>query len=72
MKLIPKTLKGKNKIREAGTDQWRIARSMNNVPCLKGVPGLLIEPLTDDEDLIFNKRRWIRKFNDPDFEYQES
>jgi hypothetical protein len=68
MKLIPKTRKGKNKIAEAGTDQWRILRRWRAI-CLNGEWGLLIEPvLHDDGGLAYKKRRWIRAENDPDFE----
>ena len=72
MKLIPKTRKGKNKIREAGTDEWTILRNEPDVPCLGGVSGLFIAPRVDDEEMAQRKARWIKKFHDPDFDIQES
>lgn len=72
MKLLPKTHKAKNKIHEAGTDQWRIIQASESVICLGGAAGLLIEPVVKNGGLALGKRRWILKLNDPDFDYQES
>lgn len=70
MKLIPKTLKGKNKIHEAGTDCWEIEKKMDSVPCLQGRPGMLIRPVLDDEDTVWWKKRWVCQSDDPDFDFQ--
>lgn len=72
MRLIPKTHKGKNKIREAGTDQWEIIRESENCPCFDGAPGILIAPRTEDRTFAENKSRWVRRVNDSDFDFQES
>jgi len=64
MKLVPKTHKGRNKIAEAGTDEWRIVKCSDSVVCFNGRPGILIEPANGNP---FLKQRWILADNDPDF-----
>lgn len=59
------TLKGKNKVREAGTNEWVVLETCENVSCLKG-PGALIAPLLE-EGPNRNKMRWVCLKNDPDF-----
>jgi len=66
MKLVGKTRKGKNKIHEAGTDEWQIARGPEPCICFNGAMGIMIEPMTGDQA---NKSRWILADNDPDFEW---
>ena len=68
MKLIPKTRHGKNKIHEAGTDEWQEVRRSDSVICFNGDPGIMIEPVVEDPDFAMWKRRWIRTPVDPDFE----
>jgi hypothetical protein len=67
MRLIPKTHKGRNKIREAGTDEWIIVRSSDSVICLGGAAGHLIAPVAEHATDI-RKIRWILQRNDPDFD----
>ena len=65
-----KTLKGKNKIREAGTNEWKIVRRENSVQSLWGRPGVLIEPLPSISSQWRpqrNLRRWVLEIDDPDF-----
>jgi len=64
LRLIPKTRKGKNKIHEAGTDQWLVIRRENSVICFWGQPGILIEPDVQGGSL---KSRWVRRDDDSDF-----
>jgi hypothetical protein len=71
MKLIAKTHRGKNKLREAGSDEWKIVRTSDKVACLGERPGALIEPVCPPEmgaSHAFDKRRWIEFDNDPDFD----
>jgi len=71
MKIRGKTRKGKNKIREAGTDEWIVIRRENHVACLRGKPGVMIAPSTEGEDERLSARskgRWILERDDPDFE----
>jgi hypothetical protein len=67
MKLVPKTRKGKNRLHEAGTDEWRIVRRSDSVICFNGKPGILIEPVLEDRTKADNKSRWVLADNDPDF-----
>lgn len=57
--LTSKTLKGRNRIREHGS-QWRIIE-VGNPQCFDGAEGLFIEAVEG------NHRRWIRMHDDPDF-----
>ena len=61
--LVGKTQKGKNRIRELG-NKWRIILDWNSVTCLRGAPGFLIAPVTNDTDKV----RWIAKQHDIDFD----
>ncbi len=61
------TQKGRNKIREAGTDVWEVTETRDKVPCLSENPGMRIMPQTDDVRLQTIKARWIHLQNDPDF-----
>ena len=73
MRLIAKTHKGKNKIREAGTDEWEVAGTSPSVAAFGGAPGLLIQPVRAGFPTIIpmpSCRRWIRAENDPDFELE--
>lgn len=65
IKIEGQSLKGKNKIREAGTDEWVVLEVCEGVSCLKG-PGALIAPLLE-EGPNNNKMRWVHLSNDPDF-----
>ena len=63
--LIPKTHKAKNKIREAGTDQFEILREVDKVLFSDETgPWLLIAPVGDTEA---KKSRWVHKTNDLNF-----
>jgi len=66
--LVGRTLKGKNKIREAGSDEWVVLQVESSVMCLKGNAGLLVAPVTGAGDILRNKARWICADNDLDFE----
>jgi len=61
--LIAKTQKGKNKIREAGTDNWKIILGPKEVHFAKGL-WVYIQPNNDS----VNKCRWIR-FDIPDEDF---
>ncbi len=66
MLLSPITHHGKNKIHEAGTNTWKIIRTVagRDIFCLKGNPGFLIEPVCRKAGHL---RRWVRRSGDPDF-----
>jgi len=72
MKLKAKTHKGKNKLREAGTDEWTSTKALASVSCLGGEPGMLIKPTLEDGVFAISKSRWIKLKDDPDFEILES
>jgi len=59
VKLIPKSLKGKNRIREAGTDLWDVLQEGK----FQGAPALLVQPPGKS-----NMLRWVLIVNDRDFE----
>lgn len=65
--LTAKTHKGKNKLREAGTDEWFIRREVESVQCLGGKAGLLIEP---SFGFVDGKSRWVLRQDDPDFSFE--
>ena len=59
-----KTLKGKNRIREAGTDKWEIINNPQKVQFSKGL-WVMIEPSNGNS----GNRRWVRwDEDDQDFE----
>lgn len=63
IKLTGKTQKGKNRVRELGSD-WEIVAGPAPVICLQNKPGLLIQPKNNSV-----KARWIFAENDPDFSW---
>lgn len=66
--LAAKTHKGKNKLREAGTDQWRIVRVDEKLICFQGRPGLHIEPIIPgDRKQEVRLARWVELPIDKDF-----
>lgn len=65
MKLIPKTRKGKNKIHEAGTDQWHIRRGPRAVEFSKGL-WVLIDPCGHTHPAMHS--RWLR-WDEPDKDF---
>lgn len=69
MKLTGKTRHGKNKIHEAGTNEWRVVKRQADVICLRGETGLFIEPDVDDQFFAQRHRRWVRETNDVDFAF---
>ena len=62
MKLVGKSLKGKNRIRELGSE-WKLIQTVMAVG-FSSEPGpwLMVEPISNS-----NKGRWIHKTNDIDF-----
>lgn len=69
LRLQGRTLKGKNKIREAGTDLWEVLLVSQYVPCLNNDVGYLIMPqgATNGQQVS----RWIKKVGDVDFIIKE-
>jgi hypothetical protein len=65
MKLLGKSQKGKNRIRELGGD-WELIEKREVVKFSSEKGWLLIMPKSNPE-----KIRWIRAHNDPDFEIVE-
>ena len=63
MFLIGKTLKGKNKIREAGTNEWVVIKDPQRVQFDKGL-WIMIEPANGNSE----KSRWVR-FDAPDKDF---
>jgi len=70
IKLIPRSHKAKNRIRENG-DLWIVIRQGKKV-------GEVMEDMGADNDSFFiapwkNRQnvRWIKKINDPDFNWQD-
>jgi hypothetical protein len=59
IRLVPKSLKGKNRIREAGTDRWSVVSEGK----FQGAPALLVQPPEKP-----NMLRWVLIVNDRDFE----
>lgn len=59
VKLVPKSLKGKNRIREAGTDRWDVLQEGK----FQGAPALLVQPPGKS-----NMLRWVLIVGDRDFE----
>lgn len=71
VKLKAKTHRGKNHLRNAGTDTWRILEDRESVICLGNERGLLIQPTTEGPEERFtvkSKTRWIKAKHDPDFD----
>lgn len=58
------TRKGKNRIREARTDRWRVLERRNHVACLNGREGLRIRPVKAADS---RHDRWIDAHSDLDF-----
>ena len=67
IKLIPKTLKAKNRINEAGTDIWNIERVEQVCCCLRGKVGMLIQPCNTTDEKF---RRWVCAKDDKDFDME--
>lgn len=63
MFLIGKTLKGKNKIREAGTNEWVVIKDPQRVQFAEGL-WIMIEPANGKSE----KSRWVR-FDAPDKDF---
>lgn len=66
IRLIPKTLKGKNRIREAGTDIWEVhieCGQFNFINCFLIAPKDLYKKREE-------KMRWVAHENDPDFDWE--
>ena len=63
MFLIGKTLKGKNKIREAGTNEWVVIKDPQRVQFEKGL-WIMIEPANGNSE----KSRRVR-FDAPDKDF---
>jgi hypothetical protein len=59
VRLVPKSLKGKNRIREAKTDRWDVVRE----GAFQGAPALLVQPPGNP-----NMLRWVLVVGDRDFE----
>lgn len=70
VKLIPKTGKAKNKIREAGwPDHWIVVDEKDMVPFSeRDGPWLHVTPDNNNND----KSRWVHQHNDNDFIVKES
>lgn len=62
IRLVPKSLKGKNRIREAKTDRWQVVSEGK----FRGAPALLVQPPGNP-----NMLRWVLIVNDRDFEAVE-
>jgi len=58
VRLVPKSLKGKNRVREAGTDRWDVLQEGK----FQGAPALLIQPPGKP-----NMLRWVLIIGDRDF-----
>ncbi len=59
VRLVPKRLKGKNRIREARTDHWLVDAEGK----FQGAPALLVYP-ADNRNML----RWVLIIDDRDFE----
>ncbi len=59
VRLVPKSLKGKNRIREARTDRWEVLQE----GAFQGAPAILVQPPGKP-----NMLRWVLIINDRDFE----
>jgi hypothetical protein len=62
MILIPKTLKGRNRIHEAGTDRVLVIREEFDLPIGSGRWFLV-----RFKDADHKHDRWVREIDDPDF-----
>ena len=62
-----KTLKGKNKIREAGTDKWAVINESETVQFSSEKNWIHIQPNAKPKKLS----RWIQLNNDKNFEVKE-
>ena len=60
IKMIPKTLKAKNRLREAGTDIWI---SHGPIGEFRGKSAWLVQAPDNERTL-----RWVLNDNDPDFD----
>lgn len=62
--LTGKTLKGKNRIREAGTNHWIVLREADEVVfSVRPGPWLFVTPDANKQDFS----RWVQLADDPDF-----
>lgn len=55
-----RTKRDKQVIKQSG-DLWLVIGRMENVPCLDGATGLLIQPMQGDINEQVQRRRWIRE-----------
>lgn len=69
LRLQGRTLRGKNKIREAGTDLWEVLLISQHVPCLNNDVGYLVAPQGAVNGQY--KSRWIKKVGDDHFAITE-
>lgn len=68
--LWPRTRKGKNRLREAGTCTWEVA-DIRDAVLFNPEPGpwLLVQPIIGRK--AAGESRWIHGKNDPDFQIKE-
>lgn len=72
IKLIPKTLNGKNKLQNAkvkgACGTWKILQQEDKVLFSDETgPWLRIVPLTENDEEIISLSRWVHSSNDRDF-----
>lgn len=72
IKLIPKTLNGKNKLQNAkvkgSCGNWKILQQEDTVLFSdESGPWLKVVPLTENDEEIMSLSRWIHSSNDKDF-----
>lgn len=73
IKLIAKTLKGKNKLQNAkvkgACDDWKVLQQKDKVLFSDEIgPWLRIVPLTENGEEIMSLSRWVHSSNDKDFD----
>ena len=66
-KMTPKTLKGRNRIREAGTNVVEVFKSMDNPAFAPGTGTWLLVRFKGKPSKL---NRWIHPTNDPEFEVE--
>lgn len=71
--LWPLTRKAENRLREAGTATWEIAR-VEDAVLFDTAPGpwLYVMPCTPDDRKRVDKARWIHGKNDKDFQIKQA